>query len=176
MPRIWIPLILSALALPLGAGCSSSDEPAEGLSVDSVAASPSSEFLLAAEPPGATDVAQTRASAQDGEPIVVVGQVGGDKQPFVQGVAAFLIVDSKMSPCPADCGCPTPWDFCCDLDELAAKKAMVKVVDESDQVVAIDARQLLGIKELTTVVVQGRAKRDQAGNLTLLADGVFPRP
>ncbi len=176
MPRIWIPLILFAAGLPLGAGCSSSDEPAEEVSVEPEAAAPGSEFLLTAEPPGATGVALTRASAEDGEPVVVVGQVGGDQQPFVDGVAAFLIVDSDMSPCTADCGCPTPWDFCCDFDELPAKKVMVKVVDESDQVVAIGARQLLGIKELTTVVVQGRAKRDEAGNLTLLADGVFPKP
>ena len=176
MTRIWIPLILFAAGLLLGAGCSSSDEAAEEVSVEPQAALPASEFLLTAEPPGATGVAQTRESAEDGEPIVVVGQVGGQENPFVDGMAAFLIVDSSMPPCAPDCGCPTPWDFCCDSDELPAKKAMVRVVDESDQIVAIDARQLLGIKELTTVVIQGRAKRDEAGNLTLLADGVFPRP
>jgi hypothetical protein len=41
--------------------------------------------------------------------------------------------------------------------------------------VAADAKQLLGIKELSEVVVRGKAKRDGAGNLTVLADGVYVR-
>jgi len=52
---------------------------------------------------------------------------------------------------------------------------MVKVVDATGKSVGTDARKLLGLKELLTVVVHGRAKRDEAGNLTVLADGVFVR-
>jgi hypothetical protein len=51
----------------------------------------------------------------------------------------------------------------------------VKVVGDDGRPVPTDARQLLGIKELQTVVVHGRAKRDDAGNLTVLADGVYVR-
>jgi hypothetical protein len=40
----------------------------------------------------------------------------------------------------------------------------------------VDARELLGVKELQTVVVKGKAKRDEQGNLTVLASGVYPRP
>jgi hypothetical protein len=36
-----------------------------------------------------------------------------------------------------------------------------------------DARQLLNVKEMTTVVIKGKAQRDDAGNLTILASGVF---
>ena len=36
-----------------------------------------------------------------------------------------------------------------------------------------DARKLLDVKELSTVVVQGKAQRDDAGNLTVLATGVY---
>ena len=36
-----------------------------------------------------------------------------------------------------------------------------------------DARELLNVKELTTVVVTGKAQRDDAGNLTILATGVY---
>ncbi len=36
-----------------------------------------------------------------------------------------------------------------------------------------DARELLKVKELSTVVVKGKAKRDDAGNLTILASGVY---
>ena len=50
---------------------------------------------------------------------------------------------------------------------------MVKVVDENGSLVKADARELLKVKELTTVVVTGEAQRDDAGNLTLLASGVY---
>ena len=52
---------------------------------------------------------------------------------------------------------------------------MVKIVDASGKTVAMDAKKSLGLKELQTVVVRGRAKRDETGNLTVLADGVFVR-
>jgi hypothetical protein len=38
-----------------------------------------------------------------------------------------------------------------------------------------DARDLLNVKENELVVVSGRAKRDDAGNLTVLATGVYVR-
>ena len=36
-----------------------------------------------------------------------------------------------------------------------------------------DAKLLLKVKELSTVIVKGKAQRDEAGNLTVLASGVF---
>ena len=53
---------------------------------------------------------------------------------------------------------------------------MVKFVDENGKSVETDARELLGVKELQTVVVTGKAQRDDAGNLTVLASGLFVRP
>ncbi len=89
----------------------------------------------------------------------------------------FMLVDSALKPCNEndDDGCTTPWDYCCDTDVLPASKAMVKVVDASGKTVAVDAKKLLGVKELQTVVVRGRARRDDAGNLTVFASGVFVR-
>ena len=40
----------------------------------------------------------------------------------------------------------------------------------------MDARKLLGVKELSTVVIQGKATRDDQGNLTVAATKVFVRP
>ena len=48
----------------------------------------------------------------------------------------------------------------------------MKIVDESGKLVKIDARKLLNLKELQTVVVRGKVKRDEAGNLTVIATGV----
>ena len=35
------------------------------------------------------------------------------------------------------------------------------------------AKELLDVKELSTVVVRGKAQRDDTGNLTVLASGVY---
>ena len=40
-------------------------------------------------------------------------------------------------------------------------------------VVRHDARATFGLKELQTVVIRGTAERDDAGNLTVLATGMF---
>jgi hypothetical protein len=52
---------------------------------------------------------------------------------------------------------------------------MVKVVDDRTEPLTVDARKLLGIEELSTVAVRGRVTRDEAGNLTVLAKGVYVR-
>jgi hypothetical protein len=53
---------------------------------------------------------------------------------------------------------------------------MIKFVDEQERTRKTDLRRLLGLHELQTVVVQGKAKRDADGNLTVMARGLFPRP
>jgi hypothetical protein len=55
---------------------------------------------------------------------------------------------------------------------------MIKFVDEQDQTLKIDARKLLGVPHLEgqIVVIRGRAKRDEAGNLTVVASKYFVRP
>jgi hypothetical protein len=50
---------------------------------------------------------------------------------------------------------------------------LIKVVDENGKLVKADARELLNVKELSTVVIKGKARRDDKGNLTILASGVF---
>ncbi|MDX1946979.1 MAG: hypothetical protein SFU86_16370 [Pirellulaceae bacterium] len=167
--------MLTVLATVIGfgslAGCGTPAAPP-------ASAGPSAEgqaFLLATEPAAAKGVKEARASAKDADEVTLVGRIGGDAKPWIEGQAAFLVVDSALKPCGADEGCPTPWDYCCDADQLPNNKAIVKFVDGSGKTVATDARQLLGLKELQTVVVHGRAQRDEAGNLTVLADGVFVR-
>ena len=51
--------------------------------------------------------------------------------------------------------------------------ALVKIVDETGELVKADARKLLKVQELSTVVVKGKAQRDDTGNLTILASGVY---
>ena len=63
---------------------------------------------------------------------------------------------------------------CCAADRKNCT-TLVKVVDEQGKVVPVDSRELLGLKESDMVVVKGTAKKDNAGNLVVLAKGVFVR-
>lgn len=167
MRNFHFPFVVSALCVLATLGCSKAE-----------VAAPSTEgtaYRLTKEPSGAKEVKAARADAKSDEEITIVGRIGGDANPWVEGQAAFMLVDSALKPCGADESCPTPWDYCCSTDDLPTSKAMVKIVDAGGKTVASDARKLLGIKELQTVVVHGRAKRDESGNLTVLADGVFVR-
>jgi len=110
--------------------------------------------------------------------LIVVGRIGGSANPWVEGRAAFSIVDLSLKACSDREGdeCAMPWDYCCETDLLPKATVLVKVVDDSGNLVATDARELLQAKELQTVVVEGKAKRDEAGNLTVLAGGVYAKP
>ncbi len=132
------------------------------------------KFHLATEPAGALEVLDAKDDAKDGEPIVVVGRVGGGVKPWVDGRAAFLLVDTRILPsceeggvCPA--GCPD-----CAKEMLAAS-TMVKFLGDDGKVLAVDARELLGVKEQQTVVIHGTASRDNTGNVSIAADGIFVR-
>ncbi|HIK92666.1 MAG TPA: hypothetical protein EYG03_11875 [Planctomycetes bacterium] len=131
--------------------------------------------MLTAEPDGAADVIKVREDAADGEDVVIVGRIGGSSNPWIEDRAAFSIVDGSLKAC-SDIegdGCPMPWDYCCETQKLPTATALVKVVDEDGELVKADARELLSVKELSTVIVKGKAQRDDAGNLTILATGVF---
>lgn len=181
--RILTKVISLGLLSLVAAGCGSADRPtaplppaAETAAGPSTAAS--SALLLAAAPADSKGVIALRDAAKDGDEIVIEGRIGGDVDPWVKGRAAFQIVDHSLVPCSERAGddCPTPWDYCCDADALPKSKAMVKFVDAEGKTVGTDARELLGVKELQTVVIKGTAKRDDAGNLTVLASGLYVKP
>ena len=151
------------------AGCSSSEVAETESSVDA-------RYVATSEPTDAVAVGDLRASAENGQQVTLLGRVGGSSEPFVDGLAAFTVVDPKVAYCSDDEGCPTPWDYCCKRDEVKNNILTVKVVDESGNIVNRDARKLLGVKELSMVVVTGEAKVDDQGNLTVASGQVFVRP
>lgn len=150
-------------------GCSQDSETSTSTPIDGT------KFLLTSEPSDALDVITVREAAKDGDDVVIVGRIGGSGDPWVSDRAAFSIVDNSLKACsdiPGD-ECPQPWDYCCETHKLPTATALIKFVDESGSLVKAGAKELFGVKELSTVVVQGKAKRDEAGNLTVLATGVF---
>lgn len=156
----------------LSVGCESSQVASESkVGADM----PGSQFVLDTEPEGALAVGEARQAIEDGQDVTLVGLIGGSSEPFVDGLAAFTIVDAKVPYCAADEGCPTPWDYCCESDAVKDNIATIKIVDESGSPVAADARELLHVKELSTVVVKGKAQRDDLGNLTVASSEVFVR-
>lgn len=159
-------------------GCNQSATPPatpKSTAVSAVTSQPSN-VLLKEQPAGAKPVGDLRASTTDGAVVTILGRIGGDTNPWVEGRAAFTIVDPKLEPCKPDEGCPTPWDYCCSTDLIPANRAMIKIVDTTGGTIEQDARKLLGVKELQMVMVTGKAKRDEAGNLTVLASGVYLVP
>lgn len=156
-------------------GCAQGEAPAE------FTGKPSAEgekLLLAAEPEGAADVIAVRESAKNDDVVAIVGRIGGKRSPWVTDMAAFTIVDPSLKACSdiEEDECPTPWDYCCETPKLKTATALVQMVDAKGVVIPTDARKLLGVKELATVVVHGKAVRDKVGNLTILADGIHVRP
>jgi hypothetical protein len=133
-----------------------------------------SKYVLGSEPEGARNVIAVREAVQNDDDVVIQGRIGGES-PWIENRAAFTIVDPSIDACsdiPGD-DCPTPWDYCCRTDQLPQAMALVVLVDENDVPVPADTRALLDVKELSTVVVQGKAKRDNNGNLTVFAKGVY---
>jgi hypothetical protein len=177
MKKAVIVSIAFALGL-LAAGCSPRNDSAVGSGVQSVSEADRAKYVLASEPAGAKGVISLRKEVKDGDEVVVLGRVGGSASPLVKGRAAFTVVDASLTPCNEKAGdeCQTPWDYCCDPpEEIAKASAMIKFVDEQGKTLPHDASDLLGIKPLQTVVVRGKAKRDESGNLTVLASGLFVR-
>ena len=175
MKSKWTAATLLILVAVFG-GCQ--QESSTQKTQDPAAHSPSvdgEKFSLTDQPDGAEDVITVRESANDGDEVVIVGRIGGGENPWIEGRAAFSIVDESLKACSDIEGdnCPQPWDYCCETAKLPTSTALVKVVDENGDLVKADARELLKLKELQTVIVKGKAQRDDEGNLIVLASGVY---
>src|SRR5690606_24144216 len=56
-------------------------------------------YLLSGPPADARDVIDMREEAEDQEEVVVVGRIGGSHNPWVEGMAAFTLVDRSLPAC-----------------------------------------------------------------------------
>ncbi len=170
--------ILPLLGLLVIAGCGDAEEAATTTDTGAATAPAidGSQYLLDAEPEGAMDVIAARKDAKDDAEVVIVGRIGGKVDPWVDGMAVFNIADTSATPCneiPGD-KCQVPWDYCCETD-LGKKILLVEFHGDDARPLPAGAKGLFNVKELDTVVIQGKAKRDADGNLTVLASKMFVR-
>jgi len=176
--KTQLSVTVALTGLFLAAGCSQESSPSATATTSTPApAIDGSQFILNEEPSEAATVIEAREKSEDGQDVVLVGRIGGSVNPWIEGRAAFSIVDQSLKACsdiPGD-ECKKPWDYCCETHKLPASTAFVKFVDDDGRPLKADARELLSLKELQTVVVRGKAQRDEAGNLTVLANGLFVR-
>jgi hypothetical protein len=136
-----------------------------------------SKYILTEEPDGAIGVIAARESAKNGEPIDVVGRIGGAANPWIEGRAAFTLLDASMTLVANGTESGSNQiclDDCC-AQERSASTTLVKVVDVSGRVLPADARKLFDITADDMVVVRGTASKDESGNFVVLADGVHVR-
>src|SRR5688572_23884638 len=103
MKYVNLSLVATVMAVVGTLGCSQQTPPA---APGSNSAANASAYRLSAEPAGAVDVKAAKTNAGDGEDVAVVGRIGGDAKPWVDGLAAFTIVDLSLKPCEE--GCETP--------------------------------------------------------------------
>ncbi len=177
MQRHLFRLALFSLPLALLAGCrksATSGPPAAGGAADWPPG-----LFLAAEPPGASDLAEAIAGAADGAAVTLRARVGGRRDPFVQGAAAMTVADPSLPPCNERHGdwCPTPWDYCCEPPDVKATHTAVVVVPGPDgSPIRSSLAGAGGLDPLNHIVIQGTVKRGPDGKgLTIRATGIFVR-
>lgn len=166
---------LFTLALLLiASGCGSSTNPEAALVT--AAGFDGKQYLLNEEPDGAIGVIAARESSEDGKPLIMVGCIGGTANPWIEGRAAFTLLDASMSVVAegeesenAICT-----EACCDELRVGCT-ALVKLVDSQGSVIPVDSRQLLGVQESDMLVVEGKAQKDKAGNFVMIANRVYIR-
>lgn len=172
----WIDKIMKNLTLfavfsvfIMSMGCSSGNDPV------SEARKLGQQYLLTSEPSGAVGVITAREDAKDGDELVMVGRIGGAENPWIDGRAAFTLLDTSMSVVAegeGNCESELCLGNCCP-DALNACTVLVKVVDSNGKLVRVDSRELLGVLNSDMVVATGMAQRDENGNFVMLASGVY---
>lgn len=169
-------LSAAAMLLTVAAGCSQqSSENAYNPSPTDIDVS---RYILAEEPAGAMGVIEAREKAQNDEPVVLVARIGGSKTPWIDGRAAFMVIDAGMT-LVADGTDSGEGEICldsCCASLLTDCTTLVKIVDADGQVVPVDARQMLKADVNDMIVIRGKINRDNdQGSFAVLADGVHVR-
>lgn len=136
--------------------------------------------LIVRGPAQGPHVTAAKATARQGEEIVIVGRIGGSTTPFLADRAVFTLVDPALVSC-ADMSdpdhCKTPWDYCCeDRAKMRAGTATIEVAGADGKPLAVALRGVQGLEPLATVAVSGTVvERNDAGLLVVRAKRIEVR-
>jgi len=135
-------------------------------------------WLLDTEPANAIPVGELKATAQEGDAVVVLARIGGRMTPITVGSPVFTVVDLKLLHCGQlpDDHCSTPWDYCCEPREsLAANTATVHIQTPAPGAPTPDP-STGGLSPLDEVVIVGTVgPRPNPTVLTINATSVYRR-
>lgn len=160
---------IAASALVLLVGC--------GADNNGNATAQQAEWLLTSAPAGAVSLTDAKASAKEGDEVVIRARIGGRKQPITPESAAFVVMDLAIPHCGenADDKCPTPWDYCCETPAtIAANSATVIVVGEDG---SSQNPASVGLAALDEIVIIGTVgPRPTPEVFTVRATGIYAEP
>ena len=182
-PFTKLTLVTALLAIPVAgfyAGCDRGDATQSSSTSGSTTANAEplpANLVLTEAPANPKNVGALVKDAKDGEEVVLIGKVGGRKDPFVAGRAVMAVVDATQQSCKDIEGdnCPTPWDYCCvSQEQLVPNLATVQFVGADGKPLKADLSSVSGLKPLSEVVVKGTAQRGPDGKSLLVnATGVY---
>jgi hypothetical protein len=131
--------------------------------------------------------AKKQLNAPKTEEVVITGKLGGMPNvwpdthpdfPWYKGQASFFVVDNKVaSQFESHRNKHGKWDGCAFCRNQAAKNAhaiaVVNLVNERGEILRVDTRELLTMKETQTITVRGKAKLLGGAMLVIDAEGVY---
>ena len=175
MPKTIV-YVTCALVLAGAVGCGT--QPGPAIEVQQVSNIDKSKYLLSEEPDGAVGVIIAREDSKDQDEIILVGRIGGQKNPWIKDRSAFTVIDAAMAVVAngeESDGAEVCLEDCC-ASMRAECTTLVKIVDEQGKPLEIDARDLLDAKENDMVVVRGIVHRnEEQGVFNIAATGVYIR-
>lgn len=172
---IAIIAIFGTFALP-GCGGSDGDSSTKDSTSKTKTATMPNGVIVSKAPASPTPITELKASAKEGDEVVMRVVIGGREKPVVSKRAVMTVVDAgQFNNCLSEEDhCPTPWDYCCAAPEdLAKNLATIQVVDAKGQPLALDLLAS-NLKPMTTLVVKGNVgPRPDQNTLIVNASQIF---
>ena len=172
MPRTITVFGLSIVLVVVAMSITACDE--NSPSTTTPQASTQVSWKLDAMPDGGATVVKAKVGAKEGEPIVLVGRIGGRSEPISASSGLFIIMDPAIPSCAdnPDDRCAKPWDYCCETQEtITANAATIQLRDADGQPITLAEGDLEPLSRVT--VVGTVAQRPNDDTLVVHATGVY---
>lgn len=169
--KITTTLTASTLLLFSGCGDSASPSQEQSPSAQSTDQPAADAWVLTTAPQGAVSVTDAKATAQEGDQVIIRGRIGGRRNPISADSPVFTLVDLDLEYCGQsnDDQCGTPWDYCCETPTtIVSNSATVQILGDSVDLTGS------GLEPLDEVILIGTVgPRPEEQILTIRATGIF---